>query len=120
MTKRQKQAKFSAMLGMLLVKAATLKAPVVILELYRTMETQRQYVARGVSKTLTSDHIDGLAADLAFLSDIEDDGKLNYTPDKYLELGLYWESIGGEWGGRYGEKDGKGNGWDSGHFGFKG
>lgn len=116
MTLRQKQARFSWMLGQLLVKAVSLKTPVCILELYRSRETQQAYVARGVARTLNSKHLEGLAVDLVFLSDLEDDGKLNYTPDKYRALGEYWEFIGGEWGGRFGETPGQGNGWDSGHF----
>jgi len=118
MSVRKKQARFAGMLGMLLAKAVSLKTPVVILELYRSLETQRAYVARGVSKTLNSKHLEGLAVDLAFLEDIEDDGKINFQPDKYKELGLYWESLGGRWGGRFGDdpKTEKIEGWDSGHF----
>ena len=118
MTLRQAQSKFAWMLGRLLVKSEALKTPVAILELYRSLETQRAYVARKVSKTLNSKHLDGLAVDLLFLSDIEDDGKMNYSPEKYKELGLFWESLGGRWGGRFGDNPAteKIEGWDAGHF----
>ncbi len=117
---RRKQSKFAGMVGMLLAKTIVLKTPVVILELYRNLETQKAYVARGVSKTLNSKHLQGLAIDLAFIDDIEDDGKINWIPDKYKELGEYWESLSPEniWGGRFGDKPEteKIEGWDSGHF----
>ena len=122
MTLRRRQARFSAMLGFLLVKAASLKTPVCILELYRSIETQRAYVSRGASKTMKSKHLEGLAVDLAFLDDIEDDGKINYTPDKYKALGEYWESLGGRWGGRFGVKPEDYDtqyGWDCMHFEYQ-
>lgn len=121
MTLREKQAKFAEMLGKLLFKALLLGYPVVILELYRSLETQKVYMARGVSKTLNSKHLEGLAVDLAFLSDIQDDGKINYGAEKWRCLGEYWEGLGGEWGGRYGDnpKTEKIEGWDLGHFAYK-
>lgn len=122
MTLREKQAKFSIMVGKLLFKALLLGIQVVILELYRSLETQRGYVARGVSKTLNSRHLEGLAIDLAFLSDIMDDGKINYDPERYRVLGEYWEHLGGRWGGRFGDDPttGKIEGWDAGHFEYVG
>ena len=121
MTTRQKQAKFSSMLGLLLLQATYQKTPIVILELFRSIETQRGYVARGVSKTLNSKHLEGLAVDIAFLSDIEDDGKINYSPEKYKPLGEYWELLGGRWGGRFGDNPATSQieGWDAGHMEFK-
>lgn len=120
MTLREKQSNFATMVGKLLFKALLLGTPVVILELYRSLETQRGYVARGVSKTLNSKHLEGLAIDLAFLSDIMDDGKINYNQDKYRTLGEYWEGFGGRWGGRFGDDPAtdKVEGWDAGHFEF--
>ena len=89
------------MLGRILCRATDLGTPVCILELYRSLETQRIYVARGVSKTMNSKHLNGLAVDLVFLSDLQDDGVINYSPEKYKLLGEYWESLGGRWGGRF-------------------
>lgn len=122
MTLREKQVLFNAMLAKLILKAAELNTPIFILELYRSLETQKVYVARGVSKTLDSKHLLGLAADIVFLPDVKDDGKVNYSPEKYKALGLFWESIGGRWGGRFGDDPftEKIEGWDSGHFEYAG
>lgn len=121
MTLREKQTRFAAMLGGLLCKAESSGSPVLIMEIYRSLETQRGYVARGASKTLNSKHLDGLAVDLVFLEDLKDDGKINYSPEKYKPLGEFWESIGGRWGGRFGDNPAteKIEGWDSGHFEYK-
>ena len=121
MTLREKQTQFADMVGKLLCKAPELGAPVFIMEIYRSLETQRVYVARGASKTLNSKHLEGLAVDLVFLEDLRDDGKINYSPEKYKPLGEYWESIGGRWGGRFGDNPSteKIEGWDSGHFEYK-
>lgn len=115
---RTRQAKFAGKLGQLLCKASDLKTPVFILEMYRSQETQAAYFARGVSKTLNSYHLKGLAVDLIFLDDVNDDYTVNYTPEQYRALGEYWESIGGVWGGRFGDdrETDKIEGWDSGHF----
>lgn len=118
MTLREKQSLFAEKLGQLLSHASLLGTPVIILELHRSIETQRAYVARGASKTMASKHLEGLAVDLCFLEDLKDDGKLNYEPEKYRALGEFWESLGGRWGGRFGDNPAttKIEGWDSGHF----
>lgn len=118
MTLRQKQSKFAWMLGLFFEQFQKNSDPFVILELYRSIETQRIYVARGASKTMNSKHLEGLAIDIAFLKDITDDGKINYDAEKYRTYGVFWESIGGRWGGRFGDdpKTEKIEGWDLGHF----
>lgn len=118
MTLREKQTKFWKMASLLLLKANDLNTPIFILEWKRSIEQQRIYVARGASKTMHSKHIEGLAIDIVFLSDVTDDGAINYSPEQYKPLGEYWESIGGRWGGRFGDdpKTVKIEGWDSGHF----
>jgi hypothetical protein len=120
MTKREKQALFWQFFGMLLVKASLLKTPVIVLEWLRIESQQVLNVAKGVSKTMKSKHLEGLACDIAFLSDIMDDGSLNYTPDAYKALGEYWESLhpACRWGGRFGDDPNtlKIEGWDAGHF----
>lgn len=118
---REKQWQFLKMVGRLIARAEQSDTPVVILEYYRSLETQKGYVARGASKTLDSKHIIGLAIDIAFLDDLRDDGKLNYSTEKYRPLGEFWESLGGRWGGRFGETSpGAGNGWDAGHLEYAG
>jgi hypothetical protein len=115
---RDKQAVFAGMLGKLLCKAEELGRPVFILELYRSIETQKGYVARGVSKTMNSKHLSGLAVDLCFIEDVKDDGKMNFKADEYRELGEFWESLGGRWGGRFGDDKTTEEieGWDAPHF----
>lgn len=115
---RRKQSKFIFMEAQLIIKAVSLKTPLVRLEWMRDAITQAKLVARGASKNMNSKHLEGLASDFCFLDDLEDDGTINWKPDKYKELGEFWESLGGEWGGRYGAKDNK-LGWDSGHFCYK-
>ena len=102
----------------LILKAVDLGTPIVRLEWMRDLETQKIKVSIGRSKTMNSKHLVGLASDYAFIDDIEDDGKINWHPDKYRELGEYWESLGGIWGGRFGDNpDTKTiEGWDAMHF----
>ena len=94
---RKKQTEFFQMLAKLIMKSIELETPIAPLEWKRDIETQRKYVARGVSKTMNSRHLDGLAMDFVFLEDLEDDGKINYSPEKYKVLGEFWESLGGIW-----------------------
>lgn len=121
---RRRQAKFASYLGLLLSKFTADKMPVVVLELYRSLDTQRAYVARKASKTLDSYHLKGLAADIAFLDDIEDDGTINWTEERYRPYGEYWESLSQYcvWGGRFGDDPTteKAEGWDLGHFEYRG
>ena len=121
MTLREKQAKFLIMDALLVLKAKELGTVIVCLEWMRTIEQQRINVMRGASKTMDSKHLYGLAKDYCFFADIQDDGKINYEPDKYKELGEYWESLGGRWGGRFGDNPSteKIEGWDSGHFEYR-
>lgn len=123
MSLREKQAKFLEMDARLVLYAAdVLHDPIVCLEWLRSREQQAINVARGASKTMNSKHLLGLAKDYCFLSDLKDDGRINYSPDKYRPLGEYWESLGGRWGGRFGDipQTEKIEGWDSGHFEYVG
>ena len=115
---RRKQVDFLIMEAKLILKAVDLGTPIVRLEWMRDLETQKIKVSIGRSKTMNSKHLVGLASDYAFIDDIEDDGKINWHPDKYRELGEYWESLGGIWGGRFGDNpDTKTiEGWDAMHF----
>jgi len=57
-----------------------------------------------------------------FLEDLKDDGKINYSPEKYRPLGEYWETIGGRWGGRFGVEPqdyATKTGWDANHFEYR-
>lgn len=115
---RDKQAIFTCMVGKLLCKANEIGTPIFINEWYRSLETQRAYVARGASKTMKSKHLEGLAIDIIFLEDVKDDWKVNFKADRYKELGEFWESLGGRWGGRFGDDPTTEiiEGWDACHF----
>jgi hypothetical protein len=66
------------------------------------------------SKLTYGKHNERLAQDLG----IWKDGK-QLTTEEYRPLGVYWESMGGRWGGRFGVKKEEYDvkiGWDSGHF----
>ena len=52
MTLREKQAKFTWMLSLLFEQFQKNNDPFVILELYRSLATQKAYVARGVQRHL--------------------------------------------------------------------
>jgi hypothetical protein len=121
MTQREKQVEFWFMVAQLIMKSVTLQTPFFIFEWMRSLEQQKINVAKKVSKTMNSKHLEGLAVDIVFLSDIQDDGKVNYDAEKYRLLGEFWESIGGIWGGRFGDNPSteKIEGWDSGHFQYK-
>lgn len=122
MTKREKQTDFFRMVALLIVRSHELSTPLCPLEWMRSESKQALLVARGASKTMDSKHLQGLAMDFCFIADLKDDGKLNYSPEKYRALGEYWESLGGRWGGRFGQPDKKRDaplGWDSGHFEYK-
>lgn len=118
MTQREKQCKFWHMVALLILKADDLNTPFFIFEWLRSEEQQKINVARGASQTMNSKHLLGLAIDIVFLADVQDDGKVNFVADQFAELGEYWESIGGRWGGRFGDNPAttKIEGWDAGHF----
>lgn len=92
----------------------------------RTIEEQKANVAKGVSKTMESPHLDKLATDIYIVLA----GAVVYVTDgsppehkaMYRVLGTYWESRGGRWGGRFGLEDQPASvqavklGWDSYHF----
>lgn len=91
-------------------------------EVKRPIDTQRQYVKSGKSKTMKSQHLNRLAGDLI----IDYKGKYiagNTKTEKELLriIGEKWESMRtkNRWGGRFGVKKAdydKKIGWDAGHF----
>ena len=88
-------------------------------ELQRDILTQKRYLKLGKTKTLNSDHLDGLAIDFAIFKDTDGDGDKDYTAtvknpvDVCRSLGDYWKSLNPRnyWGGDWG--------WDTPHFGRK-
>lgn len=65
-------------------------------EAYRNRETALYYQRRGLGIS-NSLHCDRLAIDLNLFKD----GRYLVDSDDYRDVGLFWESIGGAWGGRF-------------------
>jgi TP901 family phage tail tape measure protein len=72
----------------------------------RTVEEQRELVARGASQTMNSRHLTGMAADVVIMNA---DGSANWSPEAYTELAGYVEQAAGQlgyqdqltWGGEW-------------------
>jgi len=114
----EKQCDFTFMVARLIMQANALGYEIKVQEWNRLLETQKEYVAKGVSKTLNSKHLDNLAVDVYLYKN----GKVIMGGEDYRALGVYWESLGGRWGGRFG-LEGKPKaiqdiemGWDPCHF----
>ena len=100
MTLREKQSKFARMVADLIIKAYSLGYEVTIGDAYRD---PRLHGAMGVKLGYghpKSAHKIRLAIDLNLFKD----GKFLEGTEAHKELGEWWESQGGTWGGRF--KDG--------------
>lgn len=85
---------------------------VVLEEIKRPLEMQVIYVQTKRSKTMKSQHLDGLAVDLVF----KKDGKITWDIDL---LGAYWEQLSpkNRWGGNFDKDWEKADKWvDKPHF----
>lgn len=89
MTLRQKQSKFTSMVARLILHAETLGYEVTFGEAYRMPDA-----THGHPKSL---HKSRLAIDLNLFKN----GRYLRSTKAHEPLGLYWESIGGSWGGRF-------------------
>ena len=89
MTLRQKQARFTHMVALLILHAEQLGYTVSFGDAYRDPR-----VKYGLKTSL---HRKRLAVDLNLFKD----GRYQRTTKSHEPLGLYWESIGGSWGGRF-------------------
>lgn len=98
MTLGEKQCDFTFMVARLIMQACALGYEIKVQEWNRLLATQKEYVAKGVSKTLNSKHLDNLAVDMYLYKN----GKVILGGEDYRALGEYWESLGGRWGGRFG------------------
>lgn len=118
MTLGEKQCDFTFMVARLIMQACGLGYEIKVQEWNRLLSTQKEYVAKGVSKTLNSKHLDNLAVDVYLYKN----GKVIMGGEDYRALGVYWESLGGRWGGRFGLEDKPSAirdieiGWDPYHF----
>jgi hypothetical protein len=94
MTLREKQSKFAKMIAQLILFAYSL--PDVDLTFGEV------YNAQGVGHMKGSLHYIRLAADLNLFVN----GEYRTDTASYEPLGMFWESIGGSWGGRFSSGDG--------------
>lgn len=110
MSLQRKQVLFARMVGDLLLQAEKMGFEVTLGEAYRPPETAALYArqGKGISNSL---HCDRLAIDLNLFRD----GVFLPRTVDHKPLGEYWESIGGTWGGRFGD----GNHYSLGHGGRK-
>jgi len=83
---RQKQSKFAHMVALLILHAEQLGYEITLGDAYATQ-----------GHTQNSLHYIRLAIDLNLFKS----GKYLDKTDDHKELGIYWESIGGSWGGRF-------------------
>ena len=96
MTLGQAQRKFTKMVALLILYAYERGYELTWGEAYRTPEQAKLNAAKG-SGIANSLHCDRLAVDFNLFKD----GKYLTKTEDYRELGEFWESIGGAWGGRF-------------------
>ena len=97
MTLTERQVLHTSRMGKLICFAGAKGVSVKVQEWNRDLETQKRYVAEGVSKTLKSDHLDKCATDVYVIVN----GEPTENDEDYRILGEYWISLGGQWGGRF-------------------
>lgn len=98
MSLQQKQAKFARMIAQLILYADRMGYQLTFGEAYRPPETAALYArqGKGIARSL---HCERLAVDFNLF---KDGVYLPRTID-HKPLGEFWESIGGTWGGRFGD-----------------
>lgn len=101
MTLGETQRKFSRMAADLIVWAYDNGFEITLGEAYRTPEQAALNAQKG-SGIANSLHTKCLAIDLNLFKD----GVYLKESSDHEPLGLYWESIGGSWGGRFKKPDG--------------
>lgn len=95
-TLREKQSRFARMVAQLIDHATTLGYDVTLGEAYRSPEEAARLAkaGRGIARSL---HGDRLAIDINLFKG----GQYLNTTEDHRQLGEWWESIGGAWGGRF-------------------
>lgn len=95
-TLRQKQSRFASMVALLINKAHEMGYEVTLGEAYRSEWEAARLAKRGLG-IKRSLHCDRLAIDINLFKD----GVYLTSSEAHRPLGLWWESIGGSWGGRF-------------------
>jgi len=102
-------ARFRPLAMELLARCVEEQIAVVIVDTLRTPAEHAENLAKGVSWTTRSRHLDGDAIDICPYStwDAHGPDKLNWNAGDpvWLRLGVIGESIGLRWGGRWKVKD---------------
>lgn len=98
MTLLEKQHKFTNMVAQLILRIYNRGYQASLGEAWRSAsEAQRlQRLGKGIGKSL---HTQRLAIDLNLFKD----GQYLDSSEDHKEFGEFWESIGGSWGGRFGD-----------------
>lgn len=102
MTLTDRQCLHTTRMGKTIVYADVVGLKIKVVEWNRLLSTQKEYVAKGVSKTLNSRHLENCATDIVIIAA---DGTPTAKLEEYRILGLHWESLGGRWGGRFVDKE---------------
>lgn len=110
MTLGDKQRRFTRMVALLIQYAYEIGYELTFAEAYRTPE-QAQRNAEAGTGIANSLHTDRLAVDFNLFKD----GRYLTETEDHRKLGEFWESIGGSWGGRFGD----GNHYSLSHGGRK-
>lgn len=97
MTLGQKQRMFVQMVGKLIAYAYEKGYELTFGDAYRDPRVHGAVGVKGSYSSANSVHKERLAVDFNLFKNGE---YLTKTED-YTELGLYWESLGGSWGGRF-------------------
>lgn len=99
--------KFLSMVGLLLVYAWFKGIKVICFSFYRSPADQLIEFNAGRSRVPTGKHIRWLGIDFGIVDDddgdlVVDKEEIRWSNDpRYEILGVFWESIGGIWGGRW-------------------
>lgn len=101
MTLSEKQQLFTKLIAQLILWADEKGLRLTFGEAYRTPE-QAALNAKSGKGIANSLHTQRLAIDLNLFKN----GIYQTDSAAYKELGLYWESLGGAWGGRFSRPDG--------------
>jgi hypothetical protein len=107
----QKQNRFTGMIAKLIQKAQNMGYMLTFGEAWRTPEQAKLNAKSGIG-IKDSLHIQRLAVDFNLYTK---EGTWLKNSSDHAPLGVYWESIGGAWGGRFGD----GNHYSLEHNGMK-
>lgn len=97
MTLGQKQRKFTQMIGKLIEFAYASGYELTFGDAYRDPRVHGDVGAKKSYSSASSNHKIRLAVDFNLFKD----GQYKTRSEDYTELGVYWESLGGAWGGRF-------------------